>query len=194
MNLWQNPHHTDRKTYQSHTPGLFQRARDPLFKLRTQCINYLRDRFSRPVDDFVGDITRSSQDNPIAAAARNREARQDQEAPSANRYDETADVELQATKPLQDSRSSYVFLRTPKKLGEQLTPDNRDPPEGWGIYFEEGFRVPPFFVVVYCVCVFGSLALATSWYRKYGLAAFGALGWVVGLLSLVAMVLFKWAD
>jgi len=30
-----------------------------------------------------------------------------------------------------DFRSSYVFLRTPKKLGEQLIADDENPPEAW---------------------------------------------------------------
>ena len=30
-----------------------------------------------------------------------------------------------------DARSSYVFLRTPKLLGEQLLADDEDPPEAW---------------------------------------------------------------
>lgn len=191
MHLWQYPHHSSLKSYQAHTPGCFQRARDTLFNVRTRCRNYLRDRVSRPSDDPVSDIPDSLQDRSSAAAGSNGEARQDHHGSSTNRHDETADIELQATEP---PRDCYVFLHTPKKLGEKLTPDDRDPPEGWGIYFEEGFCIPPFFVVMYCVCLLGSLALAIFWYHTYGLAAFGVLGWVVGLLSLFATVLFKWAD
>lgn len=49
-----------------------------------------------------------------------------------------------ALQEAQDFRSSYVFLRTPKKLGEQLIADDEDPPEAW-------------------VCTFSSLYANLKW-------------------------------
>ncbi len=191
MHLWQNPHHTDLKTYQSHTLGLLQITRDTLLQGRSRCINYLRNRFSKPSGDPVSDIPVFSQYRPTAAALRKGEPRHDQEQLGTTHYNSPADVELQAT---ESRRDFYVFLHTPKKLGEQLTPDDRDPPQGWGIYFEEGFYIPPFFVLVLCVCVLGILTFGIFWYHKFGLAAFGVLGWVVGILSLFITVLFRWVE
>jgi hypothetical protein len=44
--------------------------------------------------------------------------------------------------PVLPRRSAYVFVKRPKKIGERLEANYGDEaPEGWGILFEEGFRV-----------------------------------------------------
>lgn len=101
----------------------------------------------------------------------------------------------------QDPRSSYVLLRTPKKLGEQLLPDDEDPPEAWGLYFEEGFRVHHFLIVLLFLYILASLAFSVYWCVEYGLvgpdsgaSAFGVASWMIAAVSLVVTVWFKWAD
>ncbi|KAL8790249.1 MAG: hypothetical protein Q9195_006472 [Heterodermia aff. obscurata] len=101
----------------------------------------------------------------------------------------------------QGPRSSYVFLRTPRKLGEQLQPDDEDPPEAWGLYFEEGFRVHHFFILLLFIYILASLAFAIYWCANFGFTgpktgsgAFAVSSWMIALFSLVTTVWFKWAD
>ena len=98
-------------------------------------------------------------------------------------------------------RSSYVFLRTPRKRGEQLQPDDADPPEAWGLYFEEGFRVHHFFILLLFIYILASLAFAIYWCVNFGFigpktgsGAFGVSSWMITLVSLLTTVWFKWAD
>ena len=98
-------------------------------------------------------------------------------------------------------RSSYVFLRTPRIVGEQLLPDDIDPPEAWGLYFEQGFRVHHFFILVLFIYILASLAFAIYWCVNFGFigpktgsGAFGVSSWMIALVSLVTTVWFKWAD
>ena len=97
--------------------------------------------------------------------------------------------------------SSYTFLRTPKKLGEKLLPNDVDPPEGWGMYFEEGLKVSRLFMFILFLYLSGTLVFAIVWYRAFGMAgpqsgfgAFGVSSWMVGLMSIITTVCFKWAE
>jgi hypothetical protein len=107
----------------------------------------------------------------------------------------------QATIQTENFPSSYVFLRTPKKLGDKLQPDGEEPPEGWGIYLEESFRVHHLLVLVLLVYGMASLAFGAYWYRKYGmvgpqsgLGSFVVSSWMISLATLFWSVWFKWAD
>ena len=107
------------------------------------------------------------------------------------------DVETQT----ENRPSSYVFLRTPKKLGEKLLPNDVNPPEGWGMYFEEGLRVSRLYMFILLLYLLGTLVFGIIWYREFGMAgpqsgfgAFGISGWMVGLISFITMVMFKWAE
>ena len=112
-----------------------------------------------------------------------------------------AEIDTERPSRATNFRSAYVFLRTPKKLGDKLHPDDVDPPEGWGIYLEEGFRVHHLLIVMLFVYVLSSLAFGIFWYRKYGmmspqsgLEAFGVSSWMISLMTMLMTVWFKWTD
>ena len=92
----------------------------------------------------------------------------------------------------------WVFNATPKKVGEPLWTNHLTdtiPPEGWGLYIEEGFRISWFFIAALGIYVIGSLAFAIVWLAKYkvdgaqaGFSAFGVSSWLVTLLSIIVTV------
>ncbi|CZR51433.1 uncharacterized protein PAC_01309 [Phialocephala subalpina] len=64
-----------------------------------------------------------------------------------------ADVEAQEISSVPDGDSSeflgnratspaFMYTKTPKRLIKRLVANEMDPPYGWGLYFEEGFRMP----------------------------------------------------
>ena len=200
MHLWQNSDHADAHLCQS--PGLFT-------SLETKCLlGFIAEVWTKwsttpsqqgntemPPSSFSPteqEVTRASS---VPAVEATRDAL---EALGRTGQAADSDMELQVGKNL---RSSYVFSRTPKKKGEKLEPDDRHPPEGVGMHFEDGFRVRHFFIIVLFFCVLGSLAFGIFWYRRYGmtgpqsgLVSFEVSSWMIGLISLVTTVWLKWAD
>ena len=107
------------------------------------------------------------------------------------------DLETQA----EDRSCSYIFLRTPKKLGEKLLSDDVNPPEGWGMHIEEGLKVGRLFMLILLLYLSGTLVFGIFWYREFGMAgpqsgfgAFGVSSWMVSLISIITTVWFKWSD
>ena len=185
MHLWQNPTHTDLQTYRLGNPGIAEKF-----------LKYLRLTLSsdRAVDPAI-QATASQSRQDIELACTNGSDT------GTNHTRGSSDLHSPSSSKQQDFRSSYVFLRTPKKLGEQLLPDDEDPPEAWGLYFEEGFRIHHFFIVVLFFYVLASLAFGLYWCIRYGLVgphsgveAFGISSWMITLVGLVTTVWFKWAD
>lgn len=93
----------------------------------------------------------------------------------------------------------------PKKIGEKIIVDFRDSDsinnEGWGLEFQEMFRVHRllFFILVLYAC--GSLVVTMWLLRHYDLGSPSALGpllslicWLGSLLALTCTVWFKWAE
>ena len=191
MHLWQNPTHTDEKTYQAHNSGLVQRT---LKCLRLYFSN-TSPRALVPAKQIIH--SQATGDIELACAnSRNNTAISPEPHTSSS-------VQPNVSPPCmkQDFRSSYVFLRTPKKRGEQLLPDDENPPEAWGLYFEEGFRIHHAFIVMLFFYCLASLAFGVYWCVEYGLVgpqsgaeAFSISAWMIGLVSLVTTVWFKWAD
>lgn len=187
LHLWQNPSHSDLQTYSERPPSAIAKL----------------IRLTRFLRNLVGIFRDSKTDN-----------RRGTDPSTTSVYETQGNVELTATSrpesltgnvataPDQEvDRSSYVFLRTPKKVGEQLIAEDENPPEAWGLYIEEGFRVHHLFLVILFVYTLASLAFAIYWCAKYGLVgprtgsgAFGVSSWMIGLISLIATVWFKWAE
>ena len=175
MHLWQNPSHTDSQTYRSRR-GRIQRLLE-YFRPSHTITSPSLESSSHPGDLQQQDIELTSSNKPVPTSTHG--------SPS----------------PEEGPRSSYVFLRTPKMLGEQLLPDDADPPEAWGLYFEEGFRVHHFLVLLLFIYVLASLAFAVYWCVEFGFVgpktgsgAFGVSSWLIALVSLLTTVWFKWAD
>ncbi|KAI4200158.1 MAG: hypothetical protein LQ350_004119 [Teloschistes chrysophthalmus] len=185
MHLWQNPSHSDEQTYNNRPQSMISRLlhRTRLFK------NYLAAYWKNEPDDPA--VNRTVNDGQI-------ELQQDVEMTRTNGPgDPTANTT--AVSDNHGNRSSYVYLRTPKKLGDKLIPDDEDPPEAWGLYFEEGFAVHHFLVVILFIYILATIAFGAYWCTKYGLVgprtgagAFGISSWMIGLISLVVTVWFKW--
>ncbi|KAL8835312.1 MAG: hypothetical protein Q9170_003367 [Blastenia crenularia] len=171
MHLWQNPSHCDRNTYNSQRPII-----------STRWIRWLVIRKAIPnssPDDFNDASRCDTELADMSLTSRNNRA--------VNRRDSLG------------PRSSYVLLRIPKKLGEQLTASDEDPPEAWGLYFEEGFGVHHFLLIVLLVYAAASIGFAIYWCEMYGgpntgSGAFAVASWMVSFMSLVITVWFKWAD
>ena len=193
MHLWQNPSHTDMRTHRSRNPGLLPKF---LRYLRLSCFVG-----HAPISGNQAAIAQTQQDIELAST----------NSPSTVPTHAFTSSGSQTPPPLQpqpsalskppDFRFNYVFLRTPKKVGEQLLPDDENPPEGWGFYFEEGFRVHHFFILVLFIYCLASLAFGLYWSVKFGAVgpqsgaeAFAVSSWMIALVSLITTVWFKWAD
>lgn len=111
-----------------------------------------------------------------------------------------ADPDLGRSIPL--SRKKFIFLRTPKRVGNPLDHDygNNDP-EGWGMFFEEGFQIHRLLFAILIFYFLGSLGFTTSVIIKFGpitpstssgLIAFWF--WIASFLALTVTVWFKWAE
>lgn len=100
-------------------------------------------------------------------------------------------------------RSAYVFVKIPKKKGERLGYDFGDSqPEGYGIFFEEKFKVHRLLFAILIAYFLGSVAFII-WVGKTFPSHltpqtwpgfFSVLAWVTSFLSLFVTVWFKWAD
>ena len=186
MHLWQNPSHSDLQTYRS--------RRGRIGRL----LEYFRSNYTitSPSPASPSPASPSPESQPSHIQQQDLETKSSTQ-PSATSVHPSPPSEQENQGP----RSSYVFLRTPRKLGEQLQPDDADPPEAWGLYFEEGFRVHHFFILILFIYILASLAFAIYWCAKFGFVgpktgseAFGVASWMVTLVSLVTTVWFKWAD
>ena len=195
MHLWQNPTHTDEQTYQARNSSVAQK----ILKFTRLYVRYTSLGALIPTKQ----TTHSQSQHDLELACTNNPHIHE------NRLSTTHEPHLSSSVPPDasqssiklDFRSSYVFLRTPKKIGEQLLSDDENPPEAWGLYFEEGFRVHHAFIVILFFYCLASLAFGIYWCVEYGLVgphsgagAFGVSSWMIGLISLVTTVWFKWAD
>ncbi|KAL8700081.1 MAG: hypothetical protein Q9201_005644 [Fulgogasparrea decipioides] len=183
MHLWQNPSHSDLQTYTTRQQSIVARLLRRLNFIKKCIVMFRNIKIGNTSGGNAGD-----------------EFERDMELNATNRPESMNNGT--ANPPIkQENRSSYVFLRTPKLLGDQLIADDEDPPEAWGLYFEEGFKVHQFFVVVLFIYTLASLVFAIYWCARYGLVgprtgsgAFAVSSWMTGLISLVVTVWFKWAD
>jgi hypothetical protein len=102
-------------------------------------------------------------------------------------------------------RSKVIYVRIPKKVGQKLRynygDDEGSEEEGWGILFEEGFKVHRLLFAILIIYVSGSLAflgwmlhsfggITTSTWSGY----IAVISWVLSLFSLKVTVWFKWAE
>ena len=187
MHLWHFPSHSDRQSYYSR---------------RSTCIGVAKYTLSffkimMPGRDYGGWRGR-----PEEATQRQTLGSPEVTRGNTDIAPATADIEMaNSIREAEDKSSSYVFLRTPKKLGEKLLPNDVDPPQGWGLYFEEGLRISRLFMFILLLYLGGSLVFGIVWYREFGmvgpqsgLGAFGVSSWMVGLVSIITMVWLKWAD
>jgi len=98
--------------------------------------------------------------------------------------------------------STYVFVKIPKKIGDRLEPNyGNEAPEGWGIYFEEGFKVHRLLFVVLIFYFFASLSVIAWIIDRFGITTpttymglFSVLAWLISFSSLFLTVWFKWAE
>lgn len=111
---------------------------------------------------------------------------------------QTKDPETQT----KDSRSRYVFVKIPKKIGDKLEPNyGNEAPEGYGIYFEEGFRVHRLLFVIllfYFICSIVVIIWVLKMYGVVGPSTWGSLfavlAWFTSFFALLLTVWFKWAE
>jgi hypothetical protein len=109
-------------------------------------------------------------------------------------------VDLESHK--RHSRSAYVFVKIPKKVGDQLEETYGDTkPAGWGIMFEEGFKVHRLLVVILFFYFVTSMATIIWIFKKYGITGptteaslSQVLGWFSSFFGLLLTVWFKWAE
>lgn len=193
MHLWQNPTHTDMQTYRSRDPGLLPKL------FRCLRLAFPSEQASTPGSQAAA--AQTQQDIELACTSGSNTVSTHASTSSGSQLPLPTQPQLHTPSKPQDFRSSYVFLRTPKKVGEQLLPDDENPPEGWGLYFEEGFRIHHFFVILLLFYVLASLAFGLYWCIKYGavgphsgVEAFAVSSWMIALMSLVTTVWLKWAD
>ena len=113
LHQWRNPSHSDAVTYHSHPRSLVERL---LFKLRT----IRNSDVGVPANIPMTTTSRSEIEH-------DREPVPDEEAVPTRGTINPGDKQGLQT----PDRSRYVFLRIPKKLGEQLVPHDRATPEAW---------------------------------------------------------------
>lgn len=105
-------------------------------------------------------------------------------------------------RPIPPKRKKFVLRRTPKRVGEPLEHDYSDnDPEGWGIFFDEGFRIHRLLFAIMAFYFLGSLGFILSIVVKFGpitpstAPGFIALwSWIGSFLALAVTVWFKWAE
>lgn len=106
-------------------------------------------------------------------------------------------------KPILPTKKRFVFLRTPKRIGNPLDAkyDGEVDPEGWGMFFEEGFQVHRLLFAFLIFYFFGSVGFMASIMVKFGpitpstwpaLIAFWS--WIISFVALTVTVWFKWAE
>lgn len=104
--------------------------------------------------------------------------------------------------PIPPNRKKFVFLRTPKRVGDPLDHDYGDnDPEGWGILFEEGFQIHRLLFAILILYFLGSLAFIVTVLVTFehtlpstwpALIAFWS--WITTFLGLTVTVWLKWAE
>jgi hypothetical protein len=62
-------------------------------------------------------------------------------------------------------KSKWVYLSTPKKAGERLVQHPINPPEGWGLKFEEGLIIPRLMQITFWLLFLCCLATRSGWGR-----------------------------
>ncbi|KAI4249407.1 MAG: hypothetical protein LQ352_005662 [Teloschistes flavicans] len=189
MHLWHHPSHSDLQTYNNRPQGAIGALVHRMRLFKHYLVAYGRSEsgniaVNRTMNDGQGHL---QQDVEMTN-------------PNSNPSNQPS-TGVPAASDTHGNRSSYVFLRTPKKLGDQLIADDEDPPEAWGLYFEEGFAIHHFLIVVLFIYILATIAFGIYWCTNYGLVgphtgagAFGVSSWMIGLISLVVTVWFKWAD
>jgi len=116
MHLWQNPSHSDLQTFNSQTQSTVHRLFCLLGFNRSQGIANNKINAQGPNENSRRRCT-------------DIEHRQDIELAAMNTSTSVANYAA-ALHEARDFRS-YVFLRTPKKLGEQLIANDEESPEAW---------------------------------------------------------------
>ena len=172
MHLWQFPSHGDRQSYRPHGFGVFTCGQahpvlPPIHacgkssgRWRSRAEEGTQKHNLGNAEGTCGNTISS----PIAAVGADiAMAKSGHEVVLRN-------PEIQA----ENISCSYILLRTPKKLGEKLLPNDVDPPEGWGMYFEEGLKVSRLFMFILFLYLSGTLVFAIVWCRAFGMA-----GWSV---------------
>lgn len=193
MHSWQHPHHGDRQSYRSHRSRFSRVAGNILCYLKSMVPGNSFNRWrSRAEEGTQRHILRNAEEtrgNTVSAPAAAVGA--DIEMANFGLEVVPRNLEIQT----ENRSSSYVLLRTPKKLGEKLLPNDVNPPEGWGMYFEEGLRMSRLFMFILFLYLSGTLVFGIVWYREFGMAgpqsgfgAFGVSSWMVGLMSIITMV------
>ena len=173
MHIWRDAHHADAAAYRE----FHAKAR---FSLRLiDWLKYLSRSLLQWIQEFISPHEGDTENLPQQLQNRNEE------------------------QPLPQSRSKYVHRKLPKKWGEKLDCNWRDAetPEGWGLLFEENFRVHRLLFFILLIYVSSSLGIAIWLYKRYGLTGPGSLGslisllaWFASLFSLSVTVWFKWAE
>ena len=114
LHQWRNPSHSDAKTYFSHPRSLVERLR---FKIRS---------FRICVVERGANMLTTAISPPQSETQADGDAIPEEEAAPAV---ETVD---HGSSGLRNADlSCYIFLRTPKKIGEPLIADDRATPEAW---------------------------------------------------------------
>jgi hypothetical protein len=95
-------------------------------------------------------------------------------------------------------RPCAIIGASPIKVIRQLKASAEDSPYGWGIYLEEGFAIPEAIrtitlFLLFCL-ILGVLVFCAKTLFKYGFGVFGVWGGTISLCSLVATLIFKYAD
>ena len=117
-----------------------------------------------------------------------------------------ADVEAQEISSLPDEGSSeflgnrttspaFMYAKTPKRLIERLVASEMDPPYGWGLYFEEGFRMP--LAIQYSLSALltgligGLMIYCISRVKHEGFGVFSTWGGTISAASLIFAIITK---
>lgn len=190
LHLWHNPSHSDPETYRPKLRDRITTGLHRLSRIRSfiqSCVSTVKLAHKKRTDATTQDAGRTEDSQDMELGATHSSA--------------TTDIHASTTHEDFGPHWCYVTLRTPKKMGDQLKADDEDPPEAWGLYFEEGFQVHHAFFIVLVLYIIASLGFAIYWCEQYGLVgpstgsgAFAVASWMVGLASLVVTIWFKWAD
>lgn len=113
LHQWRNPTHSDAKTYYTHPRRLIEKVRSRIRAIRAS------------VAETSASIPMTTLCQTQAEARPDSEYFQDEEASTG------ATVNHDSSGPQDPDASCYIFLRTPKKLGEKLEAADRATPEAW---------------------------------------------------------------
>lgn len=110
---------------------------------------------------------------------------------------ERTDQENRSAKESDYLLQHFIFSATPKKAGAQLWKCKLSeplPPDGWGLFIEEGPHVSWYFIAALVIYILASLTFAAVWAAKYDTAEslnpFDIATWMLGLLTLVVSCWF----